>query len=468
MELAKKNIVVVGLGVTGMAVSKFLAKRNACITAIDSAPKNTLGDIPKKLKAMGIRTEFGTHPAKNFENADLIVLSPGVPHQMAVFNQARRNGIPVIGEIELASRFISQPIIAVTGTNGKTTTTTLLGEMLKESGFSVFIGGNIGNPLIAYADDHKKADWLVVELSSFQLDTIERFRPRVAVLLNITNDHLDRYSDFKTYANSKARIFKNQLPEDFAVLNIIDPMVRDMSQSIRGKNLLVCFENCYLQNNHGYAVINDSPDILSPRLFVYLKNEISWQIELGDFAPAGFHNLQNAAAACLSALSAGASKEGIENALRNFKGLPHRLEKIATLNGIDFVNDSKATNVDAAVKAIETFSKPLILILGGRDKENEFSPLKNLIKKRVKMLVLLGEAAKKINDTLEGIIPIQLAIDMDDAVLKAYEAAESGEIVLLAPACASFDMYKSYKDRGEHFKRAVNGIVSKTLINKLK
>ncbi len=458
MEISEKKIVVVGLGVTGIAVSKFLAKRNAHITAIDSAPESTLGDVPQWLKKLGIRTEFGSHSHQPFQDADLIVVSPGVPHELPVLNQARKMGIPVIGEIELASRFILEPMIAVSGTNGKTTTTTLLGEMLKESGFSVFVGGNIGNPLITYADDHKKADWLVVELSSFQLDTIDQFRPQIAVLLNISKDHMDRYPDFKTYVNSKRRLFENQLPEDVAVLNIIDPVIRDMSRSVRSKPLWVSSETGYSQNDHGYAII-DYPEVQSPSVSIYLKNEVPFRIDLKKFSLPGFHNLQNAAAACLSALSAGASKEGIQNALQNFKGLPHRLEKVATLKGIDFVNDSKATNVDAAIKAIETFDTPLILILGGRDKGNDFSPLKHQYKK-VKLLVLLGEAAQTIYDTLEGLIPCQWATDMDDAVLKAYKAAGPNETVLLAPACASFDKYKSYKDRGEHFKRAVHRIAS--------
>ncbi|MCU0614368.1 MAG: UDP-N-acetylmuramoyl-L-alanine--D-glutamate ligase [Desulfobacterales bacterium] len=351
--------------------------------------------------------------------------------------------------------------MAVTGTNGKTTTTTLIGEMLKKSGKKTFVGGNIGNPLIDYIDSKQKADCLVVELSSFQLDTIEYFRPDVAVLLNITDDHMDRYPNFKAYVDSKARIFKNQASDDVAVLNGFDHAIEEISSRIKAKKIIFYQKDNALIRSKDYAVIEKQTVLSKPRISIHIGNLNGWTPDLSEFKPVGIHNLENASAAILAALAAGATKEGINSALGNFKGLSHRLEKIATINGVDFINDSKATNTDAVAKAMETFDQPQIVIMGGRDKDSDFQRLRSVVRKHVKHMILMGESAEKIKGILSDIVGAEFAISMKDAVLKAFEASSPGDVVLLAPGCASFDMYANYKERGDDFRSAVQLIDSR-------
>ncbi|MDL1963450.1 MAG: UDP-N-acetylmuramoyl-L-alanine--D-glutamate ligase [Deltaproteobacteria bacterium] len=439
MELKNKNILIVGLGVTGVATARFLINKGAFVTVADRKKEQELGSEELLIRDLGIKMELGAHRIETFENADLIVISPGVPHTIDPVIKAKEQGIPVMGEIELASRFIAEPIIAVTGTNGKTTTTTLLCKMLEESGLKVFVGGNIGNPLIAYADRREKADIVVIEVSSFQLDTIDTFRANVAVLLNITEDHMNRYSDLNAYAKSKARIFENQQPDDTAVLNGSDPVVCSLSKDILSRK--VFFSS---KKEKGVTISDES--IISQENISRL---------LADFKLPGKHNMENAAAASLAALAAGGTFEGVGSALRKFKGLSHRLEHINTLNGIDFFNDSKATNVDSVAKALETFERPIVLIMGGRNKGSKFYALRDLIDKHTKALILIGEAKEDIMAELGSIKHVEAAATMEDAVFKAYHAAKPGDIVLLSPACASFDMYNNYAQRGEDFCKAV-------------
>jgi len=439
MELKNKNILIVGLGVTGVATARFLKNRGAFVTVADRKKEQELGSEELLIRDLGIKMELGAHRIETFENADLVVISPGVPHTIEPVIKAKEQGIPVMGEIELASRFITEPIIAVTGTNGKTTTTTLLCKMLEDSGFKVFVGGNIGKPLIAYADREEKAEIVVVEVSSFQLDTIDTFRANVAVLLNITEDHMDRYPDLDAYTKSKARIFKNQQYNDTAVLNGSDPVVRSLSRDILSRKVF------FSSKEEGVAISDES--IISQENISRL---------LVDFKLPGKHNMENAAAASLAALAAGGTFEGVRSALRKFKGLSHRLEHINTLNGVDFFNDSKATNVDSVAKALETFERPIVLIMGGRNKGSKFYALRDLIDKHVKKLIIIGEAKEDIMAELGSIKPVEAAATMDDAVFKAYhDAAKPGDIVLLSPACASFDMYNNYAQRGEDFCKAV-------------
>lgn len=455
MDLTNKRITVVGLGITGEAVAHFLIKRDAIVTVTDSGAGDQVKEAAEKLKTMGVMIELGGHSPHVFNDTELIILSPGVPHTLKHFNDARKRGIPVLGEIELASRFISEPIIAVTGTNGKTTVTSLLGEMLMKSGKETFVGGNIGNPLIGYADSNQKADCLVVELSSFQLDTIEHFRPDVAVLLNITDDHMDRYPNFEAYVDSKARIFENQTSDNIAVLNGFDHVIDKISSRIKSKKLFFYQNDKVSVGSTDYAVIEKSSFLSEPSISVHLENSKVWIPDLSDFKLVGMHNLENASAAILAALAAGATKEGINSALNNFNGLAHRLEKVATINGVDFINDSKATNTDAAAKAMETFDQPQIVIMGGRDKDSDFQKLRSVVGKQVKHLILIGESAQKIYGILSDIVDAEFAVSMKDAVLKAFDASVPGDVVLLAPGCASFDMYANYKERGEDFRRAV-------------
>jgi UDP-N-acetylmuramoylalanine--D-glutamate ligase len=455
MELIKKHITVVGLGVTGDAVARFLVNQGAIVTVTDSGSGDRVKKAAEKLKSVGVLVELGKHNPDLFNETDLIVLSPGVPHIAKHFNEARERGIPVLGEIELACRFISEPIIAVTGTNGKTTTTTLLGEMLMKSGKKTFVGGNIGNPLIDYVNSNKKADCLVVELSSFQLDTIEYFRPDVAVLLNVTDDHMDRYPNFKAYVNSKARIFENQTSDDIAVLNGFDHAIEEMSSRIKAKKVFFYQKDKASAMSKDYAVIQKQTVLSKTRISIHMGDLKGWNPDLSEFKPVGIHNLENASAAIVAALAAGATKEGINSALKNFKGLSHRLEKVATINGVDFINDSKATNTDAVAKAMETFDQPQIVIMGGRDKDSDFKRLRSVVRKHVKHLILMGESAEKIYGILSDIVDAEIAGSMKDAALKAFMASAPGDVILLAPGCASFDMYTNYKERGEDFCRAV-------------
>lgn len=438
MKLKNKNILIVGLGVTGVATARFLINRGASVTVSDQKKELETGSEEPLIREIGIKIELGPHRIETFESADLIVVSPGVPHTILPIRRAKEQGIPVIGEIELASRFITEPIVAVTGTNGKTTTTTLLGKMLEDSGFKVFVGGNIGKPLIAYADREEKAEIVVVEVSSFQLDTIDTFRANVAVLLNITEDHMDRYPDLDAYTKSKARIFKNQQYNDTAVLNGSDPVVRSLSRDILSRKVF------FSSKEEGVAISDES----------IISQENMSQL-LSDLKLPGKHNMENAAAASLAALTAGGTFEGVRTSLRKFKGLPHRLEYIDTLNGVDFFDDSKATNVDSVAKALETFERPVVLIMGGRNKGSKFHTLRDLIGRHTKKLIVIGEAKEDIKAELGDIKPVETATSMEDAVFMAYNAAKPGDIVLLSPACASFDMYNSYAQRGEDFCKAV-------------
>jgi len=433
MQLANKNIVVVGLGKSGFAAARFLKKMGASVIVTDKAEEDKLEAYAPVLREMGVKMELGQHRIDTFEKSDLIIVSPGVSHNILPIKRAALKGIPILGEIELAYRFILEPIVAVTGTNGKTTTTTLLGEMLKKSGQRVFVGGNIGNPLMDYVYKGEKAEIIVAEVSSFQLDTIDTFRPKVGVLLNITEDHLDRYSDFTAYAWAKARIFENQKESDVAVFNGLDPFTGSICKNIKSKKLSF------------YNQIVDDAEI----------NTFFKSLDFSALKLSGKHNLENAYAASLAALTMGGSLEGIQSALSNFKGLSHRLEHVATINEVGFFNDSKATNVDAVARALETFSKPVILIMGGRDKGGNFRILRDLVRRRVKRLIVLGEAKEDILFALGDITSTKEASSMEDAVLSAYYAASPGDVVLLSPACASFDMYTSYANRGEDFCKAV-------------
>ena len=460
MELAQKKIVVVGLGITGLAVARFLKNREAAVTVTDLAPQSDLGSKVKDLKEAGISLDLGGHQSETFENADLIVMSPGVPHTIAPAVQARERGIPVIGEIELASKFIRPPVIAVTGTNGKTTTTELVGDMLKRSGFKVFVGGNIGNPLIEYVDGQREADVIVAEISSFQLDTIETFRPYIGVLLNITADHLDRYPNFAAYAASKIRLFENQGPADIAVLNGSDRLVRSLTANLVSRKLIYPNpepgeEGAVLKNNsiklHSNIFDCETSKIRNSKS----KIQNQYSLDLAGIKITGRHNLENACAAGLAALAAGARPEAVQDALNQYRGSAHRLEFLASINGIDFYNDSKATNVDAVLRAVDCFHKPVILIMGGLDKGGNFKDLRRVVARRVKQLIVMGQAGGLIQNALADTLPAEEVKTMAEAVDRAYRGGSAGDAVLLSPGCASFDMYDSYAQRGNDFKDSV-------------
>jgi len=460
MDLHQKNILIVGLGISGMAAARFAKNNGGFVTITDIAEEDDLAGYLQEVRKIDVRTELGGHNTETFENADFIIVSPGVPHTILPIERAQKKGIPVLGEIELASRYIREPIIAISGTNGKTTTTRLLGNMLESSGFKVFVGGNIGNPLIDYAGGEKTADIVVAEVSSFQLDTIDTFRPRVSVLLNISADHLDRYPDFNSYAMSKSRIFKNQAEGDTAVINGSDPFISLISQTLRTRILPFYHEDNLNTKNREYAVISRRNGQSETMINIFTKENPKGFLDLSQVDLLGRHNMENVAAAALAALAAGGTIEGIQSALNDFKGLPHRLEFVKTINGVHFYDDSKGTNIDAVVKALEVFDKPVVLIMGGRDKGGDFGQLREMVKQHVKKLIVMGEAGNVIKSVLgdscqEG---AQNASAMENAVSLAYLAASPGDVVLLSPGCSSFDMYQSYAERGKVFCKAVEDL----------
>ncbi len=460
MELANKTIIVVGLGVTGMALARFLKKRGAVVRVTDQAAEGALGARAQKLAEMGIALELGSHRSQTFKKADLVVLSPGVPHTIEPVLRAKARGVPVLGEIELASRFINEPILAVTGTNGKTTTTEILGSMLKSSGFNVFVGGNIGTPLIGYVDAQQKADFIVAELSSFQLDTIDTFRPKIGVLLNITADHLDRYPNFDAYAASKIRIFKNQQPGDIAVLNGSDPLVRFLTKPLKSTKLYYASLNiedkgAVINGTRIWFRFHESKKRDHSEPIAKLASCDQSFLNVSKLKLKGRHNLENAAAAALAALAAGASPQTVQQALNRYQGAAHRLEHINTIHGVEFINDSKATNVDAVIRAVESFSKPVVLIMGGLDKGGNFQALREVLAGHVRKLIVMGKAAALIESALGDTLPTISVASMADAVKQAYRVVSPGSVILLSPGCASFDMYDNYAQRGEDFRNAV-------------
>jgi len=461
MDLAKKNILIVGLGVSGITVARFAKNRGASITVADIASEKELASYMPMAHKLNIAMELGQHNTETFLNADIIVLSPGVPHDILPIKRAKEKGIPVLGEFELASKYIQEPIVAVTGTNGKTTTTKLLGKMLENSGLKVFVGGNIGNPLLEYVDKGESASVVVAEVSSFQLDTIDTFKPKVAVLLNISADHLDRYPDFEAYVRSKSRIFKNQQRNDAAVLNSSDAFVRSISKYLKAQKLpFYCQDNYHNEIKEGAAISwDDSKNY--PTITINKNKNHKMFIDLSRVRLPGRHNVENIAAASLASLAVGGTLEGVQSALNKFQGLPHRLEHVATINNISFFDDSKATNVDAVARALETFSKPVVLIMGGRDKGGNFQDLKKLVRQHTKKLIVMGEAKEYINSVLGDVCVCgALTVStMEDAVFSAYNEATPGDVVLLSPACSSFDMYSSYAERGDDFCQAVKQLI---------
>ena len=466
MNLRNKKIVVVGLGRTGLAAARFLHQKGARVLVADTADETQLADSVRTLNELGVALELGPHRITSFQNADLMVVSPGVSHTIEPIAQASALGIPLMSEVELASRFIQEPIVAVTGTNGKTTTTELLGQMLKNSGISVFVGGNIGNPLIEYVDSAQKKQVVVAEISSFQLDTIDTFRPKVSVLLNITVDHLDRYPDFEAYADSKIRVFNNQQADDVAVLNGSDPLIRAKTQEIKSQRLF--FPS--LEADEQGAVLNGKRIILNLNKLKRLQPEIriphsafrnQQYLDIAKIRLRGRHNFENACAASLAALASGATLEGVQKTLDHFKGLAHRLEPVATVNGVHYYNDSKATNVDGVLRALDSFSKPVLLLMGGRDKGSDFSVLQDRIRTHAKELIVMGEAAEAIRSALGQLLPTKVAASMQEAVTTAFQDADPQDVVLFSPGCASFDWYKNYADRGDDFRRAVEEVKKK-------
>jgi UDP-N-acetylmuramoylalanine--D-glutamate ligase len=455
MDLKGRHIVVVGLARSGLAVAEFLKSRGARVTVTDQATARGLGIFVDRAQQLGAVLELGGHRDATFDTADLIVISPGVPHTLPQLEAARQRGVPVIGEVELASRFIRTPIVAVTGTNGKTTTTELLGSMLAASGMYVFVGGNIGNPLIEIVDRSADLDVIVAEVSSFQLDTVETFRPHVAVLLNISPDHLDRYPSLDDYAASKGRVFANQTSEDFAICRGNDKLVQQQCRHTAAQRL-----DFFLGTVAGSAM-EQGAAITLQQIACRMPDGSRGCIDLGRTTLIGPHNRENIAAAALASLAAGASLKGVQEALDAFTPPAHRLEPVATVRGVQFINDSKATNVDAVRRALECFDRPVVLIMGGRNKGYDFNTLFGHVRRYVKKLIVMGEAGQEILTALGDAAHdgSERADDLDQAVHMAFETARPGEVVLLSPACASFDMFGNYAERGEKFRQLAGALM---------
>jgi UDP-N-acetylmuramoylalanine--D-glutamate ligase len=448
MELANKKVLVVGLGKSGVASALFLKSRGAVVTVSDAKPQQQLGSELSLLLDHGIAIEAGGHGERTFREQDLIVVSPGVPFDAPLLQQARAMGENVIGEIELAAQFFPGRMIAITGSNGKTTTTALTGEILSAGGFHTLVGGNIGTPAISLVNDATPQTIAVLEVSSFQLETIQSYRPYIAVVLNVTPDHLDRHRTFAAYAAAKARIFENQEPDDFAVLNADDPTCASLAGAVKSK---LSWFSRKKEVNPG-AFVRDGQIIFRD---ADGEKEI---MPLGDISLKGSHNVENVLAAASVGMLMQCSPVQIRKAIREFKAVEHRLEYVATIRGVEFYNDSKATNVDATIKAIESFPANIHLILGGKDKGSDYSVLNDLLRARVKVVYTIGAAAQKIETQIKDTVEIVHTETLDAAVKRAAKAAQPGDIVLLAPACASFDQFENYEHRGKTFKEIVKAL----------
>jgi UDP-N-acetylmuramoylalanine--D-glutamate ligase len=449
MELNNKRVLVVGLGKSGVASALFLKAHGAKVTVSDTKSGDDLRNEIPVLLDHGITVETGGHGDRTFRGQDLIVVSPGVPVDAPPLMQARALGESVIGEIELAAQFLPGPIVAITGSNGKTTTTTLTGEIMTAAGFSALVGGNIGTPAISLAERAKPETAIVLEVSSFQLETIQTFRPKVAVVLNVTPDHLDRHRTFEVYVDAKARIFENQQGSDFAVLNADDLTCVALGARTRAQ---VFWFSRQKEVEHGACVRDGN--------IVFRDNSGQREImQVSEIPLKGAHNLENVLAAVCAGALMGCAPDKIRKAVSDFKAVEHRLEFVTTIRGVDYYNDSKATNVDATIKALESFPANIHLILGGKDKGSDYAVLNDLLRQRVKRVYTIGAAAAKIESQIKGPEVVH-AETLENAIRKANAVAQSGDVVLLAPACASFDQFKSYEHRGKMFKEIVRSLAA--------
>ncbi len=424
MNLSGKKVLIVGFGRSGQAAARYCAARGANVTVTDSSSDAQFAKLMPKFASLNLTTYFGSHPDECFLSSDLIVVSPGVS-ELAILATARDKGIPVVGEMELAVREMTVPIVAITGTNGKSTTTALVGHLLKEGGLRVCVAGNIGTPLLDVLDDAKASQVVVLEVSSYQLETAPSLRAHVAVLLNITPDHLDRYGSMDRYVAAKALIFLNQGPKDVCIYNRDDVLVARIASAVKSHKVPFSIHN-------------------SP---------VPWRIE--DTQLTGVHNFENIIGATLAARAMGVSDEKISAGLKTFTGLPHRLQFVRECRGVKYFDDSKGTNVGAVVKSLEGFTSPVHLIAGGIGKGGGYSDLRSLVREHVKTLVLMGEAAQEIQSELGELTETVMVDSMKHAVEAAAKRAKSGDVVLLSPACASFDMFKDYADRGNQFAKCV-------------
>ena len=453
MQIAGRKALVIGAARSGIASARFLVQRGATVALNDQKQMAEWAPAALALKTEGVGLIEGEPPSWLLDQIDLVVVSPGVPTKAIPIRYADRRGAEVIGEVELASRFLRGRTVAITGSNGKTTTTSLIGEMLKDGELNVQVGGNIGTALVSMIDSSRDDGWNVVELSSFQLETIVDFHPTVAAVLNVTPNHMDRYETLRDYAAAKHNIFRNQTASDVAILNADDEIVSSWANGLRAHVVRFSVkaeleEGLFLRGRELVSRTKDGERVLMSRDEMNLR---------------GTHNVENVLAAFAAGLACGAAPNSLRETVRRFRPVEHRLEEVAEISGVRFVNDSKATSVDAAMKALAAFADEpgkVVLILGGRGKQAPYAPLIELIKARVRKMILIGEDAKTIESEIGNAASYEHASDMRDAVAKSFAAAEPGDIVLLAPACASFDMFESFEHRGRVFKEEVQKIAT--------
>jgi UDP-N-acetylmuramoylalanine--D-glutamate ligase len=447
IELRKMRVLVIGLARTGVATALFCAKHNAVVTATEARLESELGDGPAKLREAGVTLELGGHVEKTYLAQDLIVPSPGVPADDPLLLQARAKGITVWSEIELAYRFMEGEIIGITGSNGKTTTTTLVHHILKAGGKNAILAGNVGTPLIAFVEQMNAGTISVVELSSFQLELTDKFRPNVAVFLNLTPDHLDRHKTMDAYSAAKARLFAKQTELDAAVLNADDAPTVALAPK---KPQLFWFSR--------KTLVHQGACVRGEDVVIVHHGKEEFVMKVVDIPLAGAHNLENVLAAATAARLAEVDSGTIGQAVKNFAGVEHRLEFVADVRGVRYYNDSKATNVDATLKALDAFPGRILIILGGKDKGSDYTVLQTPLRQKVILALLIGAAADKIDSQIAGSVAIERSGTLQRAVDTASHAAKPGDIVLLAPACASFDQFQSYEHRGRVFKELVRSL----------
>jgi UDP-N-acetylmuramoylalanine--D-glutamate ligase len=450
-DLSGKRVLVVGLARTGVVTSLFSAGYGATVTATDERPELDLGETAAQLRAAGVKLELGGHVDASFLEQDLIVVSPGVSAKLPPLELARAHGIPVWSEIELAWRYLRGKLVAITGSNGKTTTTALVAHILQTSIIPTLVGGNIGTPLLALVERSTDPAVTVAEISSFQLETIDKFRPEIGVLLNLTPDHLDRHGTFEVYAHAKMRMFENQLERDIAVLNADDPL---SGRLVTKKPQVFWFSR--------KERVNEGAFLQDEGIFVAHKGKQEFVMKRGDISLPGAHNVENVLAAVTAARLVGVDAATIAGAVKSFAGVEHRLEFVAEVRGVRYYNDSKATNVDATLKALDSFPGRILIILGGKDKGSDYRVLQQPLREKAILALLIGSAAEKIESQIHGSVAMERAGTLDRAVELAAQAARPGDVVLLAPACASFDQFENYEQRGRVFKELVRGLTKKS------
>jgi len=445
IDIRGKHVTVLGAGRSGVAVARLLSSKGAKVFLSETAPRETKSDEAKILAEANIPAEFGDHTSHTVQ-ADLCVISPGIPQSSAVVKKIKSKRIPIFGELEVASWYCRSPILAVTGSNGKSTVTALLGEVFRAARKPCIVAGNIGTPFSGAVGETVPEGVAILEVSSFQLETIRRFRPHVAIFLNLTPDHLDRHGSLEDYGKLKARIFQNQTPSDYVVFNGMDSRVVALSRRAKSRKVVFGVE----ENRIPCGFVR------SGMLTLRLEEGEETILPVNEMGIQGEHNVANGLACALAARLLGMKGEVIRRVFRLFKGLPHRMEFVRELDGVGWVNDSKATNVDSVWYALGSYSKPVVLIAGGRDKDSDFTVLRERIRERTRGVILLGEAAEKMAKAFQGVSSLVKAGSLKEAVLKAKDMARAGDIVLLSPACASFDMFQNFEDRGDQFKILVN------------